>query len=499
MSHNGCTFQFVAARRSGPQPDALLVPLAHDPKPSLRVLSQVDAFCQGAVSELVEVGALTDEVGALAHTTRRGTFRRVSVVNIGAESRLTPYRLRQAGASAARWLIQSRTRSAALWIDPLLSSNVAQPVAEWAAGMTLGGFRFHELKKPDPKTIDGARITLRSQTPAHVSRSLEPVRRALTLSEAVNYARGIAHRPPNLLHPGTLAAEGRALARRRGLRCTVVGAPQARRLGMNGLLAVGSGARHAPCLIRLDYRGNPRSRANTVVIGKAVTFDSGGISIKPALGMEKMKFDKCGGTAVLGILRAAADLSLRCNVTGLVAAAENTLSEQAYRPSDILRMMSGKTVEVINTDAEGRLILADALWYAQQHCRPTTMIDLATLTGGVVTALGNACAGLMSNNDTLAAELEEAGRRTHERLWRLPLWDDYRELIKSGDADLRNAAGSRGAHPIVGGMFLKEFVPDDLPWAHLDIAGTATTEDEKTATGFGVALIVDYLQRGEAT
>jgi leucyl aminopeptidase len=266
-------------------------------------------------------------------------------------------------------------------------------------------------------------------------------------------------------------------------------------MGMGGLLAVGRGAEHKPCLIRIDYRGAPRVRPNTVLVGKAITFDTGGYSIKPSAGLESMKFDKCGGATVLGIIKAAAALKLPCNLVGLVAAAENAVSQTAYRPGDILKMANGKTVEVISTDAEGRLILADALWYAQKYCKPTALIDFATLTGGVVTALGKTAAGLMSNDDTLSADLGESSRRTHERLWRLPLWDDYRELIKGTDSDIRNAGKKRFAHPIVGGIFLKEFVDDKVPWAHLDIAGPATDENEKEATGFGVRLIVDYLTR----
>jgi leucyl aminopeptidase len=203
---------------------------------------------------------------------------------------------------------------------------------------------------------------------------------------------------------------------------------------------------------------------------------------------------------VLGILHACASLRLPCNVVGVIAAAENAISANAYRPGDIVRMANGKCVEITNTDAEGRMILGDALWYAQEHLNPTRMIDFATLTGGVVVALGNQCAGLMTTDDELAESLEECGRATHERVWRLPLWDEYFDLIKGGDADFRNSSNKRSAHPIVGGIFLKQFVKDGLPWAHLDIAGTAYDEDSqpmtgKGATGFGVRLMVEFLRR----
>jgi leucyl aminopeptidase len=300
-----------------------------------------------------------------------------------------------------------------------------------------------------------------------------------------------------VLHPEALAAEARRLAREYGFRSTVMNAATISKHGMNGILSVGRGAERKPCLIRMDYRGAPGSRPRIVVIGKAVTFDTGGYSLKDKQGLENLKFDKCGGAAVFGIMRAAAEMKLRCNLTALVPAAENAISEEAYRPGDIIRMMSGKTVEIISTDAEGRLILADALWYAQKHCKPTVMIDLATLTGGVIIALGKVAAGLMSNDEDLAAELEECGRNTHERLWRLPLWDEYADLIKGNDSDIKNSSGKREAHPVVGGMFLKQFV-NDTPWAHIDIAGVATDNSGVAATGFGVRLVVEYLRRRAA-
>jgi len=459
------------------------------------MLARVDAHCGGGVSELLEVGALNDEVGSTAHTTRGTQVRRVLVVSLGDDETLDVAKLRQAAAAAVRWIGGARVKSVALWLDGLLSCDFEGAAAEWAGGMALAGFRFQELRKSEGRAASRVRVQLHSDEPEHVTRSLSEIREEITLVDAINYARGLAHRPPNLLNPQTVAEEAQKLAKEYKLKSTVIDAAQARKLNMNGLLAVGMAAEHKPCMIRLDYRGAPSARPVTVVVGKTITFDTGGISIKPAAGMESMKFDKCGGMAVLGLMKAIASLKLRCNVTGILAAAENSISDEAYRPSDIIRMMSGTTVEVTNTDAEGRMVLADALWYAQQECKPTTMIDMATLTGGVVTALGKHAAGLMCNDDDLSDELEECGRRTHERVWPLPLWDDYRELIKGSDSDIRNSSGKRYAHPIVGGIFLKEFVKKDIPWAHLDIAGTATTEDEKAATGFGVRLLVDFLRR----
>jgi len=215
--------------------------------------------------------------------------------------------------------------------------------------------------------------------------------------------------------------------------------------------------------------------------------------------MVGMKYDKAGGAAVLGVMQAAAALRLPISLVAIVAAAENMVSAEAYRPNDIIKTMSGKTIEIISTDAEGRVVLSDALTYAHTYYAPRAIIDVATLTGGIVVALGNVRAGLMSNQDALAADLLAAGERAHERLWRMPLDDEYFELIKGDDSDFKNSSGKREAHPIVGGIFLKQFVPDQVPWAHLDIAGPATTEKElpycpKGATGFGVRLLVEYLE-----
>ena len=494
MPNNGTTFEFSGGTRAGGG-NVLLVPLAAKPKPAMQMLSHVDAYCDDAVSELVDVGAVGKEVGHISHTTRGGLYRRIVVVSLGEAAQLTADKLRKAASSAAQWLMDEKIKNATLWIDGLLSNSVELPVSEWALGMALAGFRFTELKNQKNGTPDKIRIRVTSDDKAYITAKMPRIREAIALADAVNYARQVAHQPGNFINPTTLASEARRLARQHKLKCTVLDFAQLKRLGMGGLVGVGQGAAQKPCLIKLEYKGAPRVRPNTVLVGKAITFDTGGYSIKPSGGLESMKFDKCGGATVLGIMKAAAALKLPCNLVGLIAAAENAVSQDAYRPGDILTMANGKTVEVITTDAEGRLVLADALWYAQKHCKPTALIDFATLTGGVVTALGKCAAGLMANDDTISAELGEAGRRTHERLWRLPLWDDYRELIKGQDSDIKNSSGKRHAHPIVGGMFLKEFVDDGTPWAHIDIAGPATDDSDKKATGFGVRLIVDYLQR----
>jgi leucyl aminopeptidase len=271
-------------------------------------------------------------------------------------------------------------------------------------------------------------------------------------------------------------------------------------LSMNGILAVASGSRHEPVFIILEYFGAPAAARPTVLVGKGVTFDSGGISLKPREGMERMKDDMAGAATVMETVMAAAELALPVNLVGLIPVAENMPGGRAYKPGDVIRTMSGKTVEVVNTDAEGRLLLCDALHYARRY-RPAALVDVATLTGACVVALGYEASGLMASDETVARHLEEASAATGERIWRLPLWDEYGSLLESDIADMKNAGGPT-AGTLTAGWFLKQFAAG-TPWAHLDIAGTAWEEKgrhhlPKGATGVGVRLLLEFLRRGSS-
>jgi leucyl aminopeptidase len=286
-------------------------------------------------------------------------------------------------------------------------------------------------------------------------------------------------------------------ARRDGLRLRVLRRREIERERMAGLLAVNSGSVRPPVFLIGEYRP-PRAKGTAVLVGKGITFDSGGISIKPAASMGEMKYDMMGAATAFACLRAAAKLKLPVRAVALAPVTENLPSGSACRPGDILRMRNGKTVEVDNTDAEGRLVLADALAYAEKF-DPDVLLDFATLTGAVLIALGHECAGLMTPDDGLARELIEAGDAVSERVWRLPLWPDYRDNLKSEWADMKNTGGRVGG-TVNAGIFLKEFVPDGVPWAHLDIAGVAHFEKEHAgydagATGFGIALTMEFLRR----
>ncbi|NOT33264.1 MAG: leucyl aminopeptidase, partial [Candidatus Eisenbacteria bacterium] len=329
------------------------------------------------------------------------------------------------------------------------------------------------------------------------ARQRRAVARGDAIASGTCLARDLANTPGDALPPDALARRARQVARDAGASVQVLGVPQMTRLGMGLLLAVGRGSPNPPRFVVLD-RAAPRGvkRAPTVVlVGKGVTFDTGGISLKPRENMNRMKYDMAGAAAVLGLFAALPQLAVPVRVVGLIASAENMPGGRAFKPGDVLRALDGTTVEVTNTDAEGRLVLADALVYARRF-KPDAVIDLATLTGAVSIALGNLAAGLFTDDDAIAGELTLAGEVTGERLWRLPLWDEYASELRSDTADLVNSSVPQGG-AILGAMFLKRFARG-LPWAHLDIASTGWTSAERAheprgATGFGVRLLAEWL------
>ncbi|HEV2846784.1 MAG TPA: leucyl aminopeptidase [Thermoanaerobaculia bacterium] len=323
----------------------------------------------------------------------------------------------------------------------------------------------------------------------------EALSAAAAVAEAVAFARDLANSPANEANPAWMEERARELAGDRGLDVTVLGADELRNRGMGGLLAVGAGSVHEPRMVRLQYgRTGPR----IALVGKGVTFDTGGISIKPAADMDEMKYDKSGACAVLGIARAVADLELPVRLSVYAPLAENMLSSRSYRPSDIVRCYNGKTVEITNTDAEGRMILADALAWAAED-RPDAIVEYSTLTGACVVALGSQAAGLFSPDEGLAGELTAAAAEAGERLWPLPMYPEFLDEMKGTHADLRNSAGRWGGASLAA-AFLSQFVGETRRWAHLDIAGVSNVKADQGAsaagaTGFGVALTVSWLRR----
>lgn len=434
--------------------------------------------------------------------------RRLLVVGLGGDKDLTLQRFREAGGAIAKAARKQKLNRVAVLVDPALAPPTHEIAAALATGLCTGFFKLSAFKgkgKDDDENGAARRLDAVIVVDAPAARvSRLAVQHAVDIATAQNFARAVAAHPGNLMHPPALARLAAEVAREVGLSCRVLDEGQMRKLGMGGLLAVGMGSPQTPPrLIVLEWKGGSAKKATaggcSLLVGKAITFDTGGVSIKPREGMEKMVYDKCGGMAVLGAMLAIAQLKLPVHVVGLLAAAENHVSSTAYRPGDILRMHNGVTVEITNTDAEGRLVLADALSWGIATFKPAAVVDLATLTGGVVVALGHEFAGIMSNNDDLAEQLRKASEAVGEKTWRLPLGEEVREMMKSNHADMVNSAG-RWAHPLQGGEFLRRFVPERVPWVHLDIAGVADSDKEsamyaKGATGWGVPTLVEWVRR----
>jgi leucyl aminopeptidase len=423
-----------------------------------------------------------------------------AAVSLGPRDKIDAEAVRRAGASIIQFLIKNRVSQAGIDLSSLVGLDLLQGTSALCEGLLLGAFRFDRYKSLSDEQVKPHLSLLAMENIQALKQTLE---RASIVAGAVNMAREWAHEPPNVINPVTLAEKVQALAAEAGLKCTVLDDEQLEKMGAGAILAVGKGSRTPSRLIILEYPGaSAGSTAPVSLVGKCITFDTGGYSLKSQDNMLGMKYDKSGGMDVAAVLLAASRLGIKTPLVGVIAAAENMVSGKSYRPNDIIKTLSGKTVEVISADAEGRMVLCDALTYTQQTYHPRLMVDLATLTGGVVVALGHLRAGVLSNDKALSDALIAAGERTHELLWPLPLDDEYFELIKGDDSDMKNS-GARLAAATQGGIFLKQFVASDLPWAHLDIAGTADSEKDlpyspKGATGFGVRLLIDYLQHLEA-
>jgi leucyl aminopeptidase len=364
-------------------------------------------------------------------------------------------------------------------------------------GVLLGLYQFTPFKTIERENIrEILEFTILDDEEIVVKAIRNAAKTAEIIARAVLFARDIVSAPGNEMTPTDLANEARASAKERKIQCRILGTGEIKELGMNALLGVAAGSDEPPQFIVLEYRGGKKSSPFIALVGKGLTFDSGGISIKPSEKMDQMKSDMAGGAAVIAAVRAATELGLPVNLVGLVPATENLPGGKAYKPGDILKSLSGKTIEIVTTDAEGRLILADALTYAGRY-KPAAIIDLATLTAACVIALGDHVIGMMGTDDELKREIREAADVTGEKVWELPLWDEYDELIKGDAADYKNSGGRAGG-AITAGAFLSKFT-GGYPWVHLDIAGPAwLTKDKpyipKGASGVGVRLLIQFLR-----
>ncbi|CAA6605914.1 putative cytosol aminopeptidase [Rhodospirillaceae bacterium LM-1] len=491
--------KIVFAKPAMPQQGVLIVGVLEGRK-KLATAQLIDAKTKGALKKLFDVARFegrTDQVASLMVPPGL-KLARVIAIGLGKASDIDEKRLEAFGAKAATEALASGEAEAALAVDAIPGCKLGEAAmaARMALGASLKSWRFDRYfttekadDKPKLKTF-----TLLGLDVAAARKAFLPLN---AVAEGVRLTRELQSEPANIIHPESMAARARELIRL-GVKVEILGEAQMKRLGMNALLGVGQGSARESKLVVMRWTGSRNKQAAPIaIVGKGVTFDSGGISIKPAGGMEEMKWDMSGAAVVYGLMKALAGRKAKVNVVGVAGLVENMPSGTAQRPGDVVKSMSGQTIEVINTDAEGRLVLADALWYCQNRFKPTAMIDLATLTGAILVALGSEYAGLFSNDDKLCERLASAGESVGEPLWRLPMGEAYDKMIKSDIADMKNI-GDGKAGSITAAQFLKRFV-NNVPWAHLDIAGTAWAKKDlatvpKGAAAFGVRLLDRFLQ-----
>jgi leucyl aminopeptidase len=441
----------------------------------------------GEARDLLESGEASRSFRRIAVTHVEG--RRFIVVGLGERSRFDAERGRVAAATAHRRARELSAKALCWKVPETADGGGGGVVSGLVEGTLLHAYRFDRYAARNEDRREVERLILSAGSDIS-----EQVHEAVVVTQAQNRARDLGNIPGNDLPPAALAEYAQRLADERGLTAEILDGHAIRELGMGAFAAVAQGSEQDARLIRLDYEGTTSEDApRLAMVGKAVTFDSGGLSLKPARSMYEMKFDMCGGAAVIEAIGALAELRAPVRVTGVVGATENLPSGTAVKPGDIIRALDGTTIEINNTDAEGRLVLADCLTYAVRE-GASRIIDLATLTGGVVTALGHTYAGLMSNDDGWAAAVQDAAARTGELVWRLPLHEDYAEMVKGRFAQLTNLPPRTGASSIVGAELLHHFV-GETPWAHLDIAGTAYDVRrpylDRAATGYGVRLLAE--------
>ena len=440
--------------------------------------AEIDTALGGAISRLISDGDVKGKKNEATpvHTLGQIPSPRVLVIGLGKRDAFDSQVLRNALAIGARYLRRFGAESFAAYADPsipLAPDICAQAIVE---GAMLGLYRFTVHKKESEDEREVQEIVFVENDASKTDAVGAGAERGRVSAEATNWARDMANEPANFMTPSDLADRARQVAQELGLECEVLERKDMEEMGMGAFLGVAQGSREPPKLIVLRYRGSGSEAKTLGLVGKGITFDSGGISIKPSQGMQEMKADMAGGADVIAALRALAQLKAKVNVTAIVPATENMPGGSAQRPGDVVRAMNGKTIEVVNTDAEGRLILADALCYARK-LGLSPVVDVATLTGAMSVILGKVAFGAMTNDAALFERIRRAADAAGEKVWELPLFDDYREKIDSEVADMKNV-GNREAGAITGALFLKEFI-EDTPWAHLDIAGVDQRDEVK--------------------
>jgi leucyl aminopeptidase len=461
--------------------------------------ASLDKALKGAISALIEQGDIKGKPGEITLIPTLGAIpaKRVAVIGLGKKTDLTPNKIRAAMAEICRWLRQRGVNDIATLIHGTGVNGISLERASQALteGALLGLYTFRRHKTDKENGLNGIGQLSILSSEKEKPFIEQAVNKATILAEAANWARDLVNEPSNFLTPSRMAEYAREIAEKNGLSIEIFDRDEIEKMGMGGLLGVSKGSQQLPKFMVLNYKGDHTDEIGVALVGKGITFDSGGISIKPSEGMSDMKGDMAGGASVLAAISAISQLKAKINVVAIVPATENMPSGTAQKPGDVIAAMNGKTIEVLNTDAEGRLILADALSYAVK-LGAKRIIDVATLTGACHVALGSICTGAFANNQELADAIIDAGSETGEFMWQMPMFDEYKEDLKSDIADIKNIGGRYGG-AITAAKFLSEFVAN-TPWVHLDIAGTFDTDKEKGylvkgATGIPVRTLVDVV------
>jgi len=489
-----------AGRAEADPADVLVLTHCEGDSLSKQDAASVDKAMGGALRDLLQSKEFEGKASELAliHTQGKIPAKRVLLVGLGKKTSVGLDSIRQAMGHAAKRVRQTKAGSFTVAIPTVIprSSSVVEVAQAMTEGAILGNYQFNAYRSDGASGKDVESMTILAAQKPQLRQLSEGIRRGVATAEATVFVRDLCNHPSNVMTPTKIAQEAKAIAKETGISLKILEQKDMEELGMGALLGVARGSHEPPKFIILEYRGARKKEDRPVVfVGKTITFDTGGISLKPAENMEHMKADMTGGAEVLAATRAAARLKLPLNLVSILPATENMPGGRAMKPGDIVKTLSGKTVEVQNTDAEGRLILSDGLAYAARY-KPAALIDIATLTGACVVALGQFAIGLFGTETKLKDAIRKAGLRAGERVWEMPLWEEYFEQLKSDVADMRNIGG-RGGGMITAALFLSKFV-GDWPWVHLDIASTDWSERErayipKGPTGIGTRLLIQYL------
>ena len=462
-------------------------------------ISEITPDFDPIIREITESNEFRAKDGTISivHNNVGSGIKRALLLGMGDKKNLDPEKTRNL---TGKVVIKAKELGISEFVLIPFKNMDKEHLSAMVEGIKLSDYSFNNYKRDEDRNdLNQVRILIIND----MKNNQKIIQHSVVVSDAVLYTRDISNLPPNDCSPKDLVTFSKKLSENQKVKVRVIEEDDMKSYGLEGILAVGKGSASSPKLIVLEYPGSTKN-SPIVIVGKAVTFDTGGISIKPSEKMEEMKFDKCGGCNVLGIIKAVSDLGVDTNVIGIIPAVENMPSGTSYRPGDIIKMYNRKTVEVLNTDAEGRIILGDALSFAVKTFAPKAIIDMATLTGAAIIALGTNVAALVGNDDDLVTKILEYSNQTGEKIWQLPLFEEYKEQLKSSNADMKNIGG-RSAGAITAAAFLSNFV-EDTPWVHLDIAGTAWTQEgtkeksynPKGATGFGIRTIVKYISSGNA-